>query len=250
MDTMTTRFTVSPDVCSSSDKDGSTILHIQRDKIYNIIGVGSMIWAKLAASRNGLAPIAIVDDLGAQFNEVPRRQIEGDVQHLLESFQHKGIILAGSKPNHFAQPVCDSINRGFVSFARKVTDLFVKLRLRSLAAFCGLFAVDMILRFASFSAVYHTVKRWPVTARETNPETVKEICEAVVTAMMWYPKQAMCLQRSAATTCLLRSSGVPAQMIIGCQKLPFLAHAWVEVGGEVVNDDKQVKKIHKVLDRC
>ena len=68
--------------------------------------------------------------------------------------------------------------------------------------------------------------------------------------MTWYPKQAMCLQRSAVTTCLLRSAGVQAEMIIGCQRLPFLAHAWVEVDGEVINDKAQVQLTHAVLDRC
>lgn len=251
MVTMTTRFTVSPDVCSSSDKDGSTILHIQRDKIYNIIGVGSLIWAKLAASRNGLAPNAIVDDLSAVFKEVSRQQIERDVEYLLESFQGKNIIQAGRKNAHFVQSLRDSANRKFVFVARTSTNLLLKFRLRSLAAFCGLFAINMILKLVGFSALYHIVKQWPVNGKSASPETtVEEVREAVVTAITWYPKQAMCLQRSAVTTCLLRSTGVPAQMIIGCQRFPFLAHAWVEVDGEVINDTKRVQETHQVLDRC
>jgi hypothetical protein len=74
--------------------------------------------------------------------------------------------------------------------------------------------------------------------------------QEVTRAMTWYPKQAMCLQRSAVLACLLRANGIYAQMVIGCQKLPFLAHAWVEVDDQVVNDAKSVQETHKVLDRC
>jgi hypothetical protein len=60
----------------------------------------------------------------------------------------------------------------------------------------------------------------------------------------------MCLQRSAVMVFLLRSSGVNAKLVIGCQKLPFLMHAWVEVDGEVVDEKPRVQRIHQVLERC
>ena len=69
-------------------------------------------------------------------------------------------------------------------------------------------------------------------------------------ACIWYWKQALCLQRSAATACLLKSYGVPAQMVIGAQLMPFRAHAWVEVDGRVVNDKPYAAEVYTVLDRC
>ncbi len=65
-----------------------------------------------------------------------------------------------------------------------------------------------------------------------------------------YWKQALCLQRSAATACLLKRYGVPAQMVIGARQIPFKAHAWVEVDGRVVNDKLYMPEIYAVLDRC
>jgi transglutaminase superfamily protein len=41
----------------------------------------------------------------------------------------------------------------------------------------------------------------------------------------------LCLQRSAATTLLLRRHGWDAEMVIGAKLLPFQSHAWVEVNG-------------------
>ena len=69
-------------------------------------------------------------------------------------------------------------------------------------------------------------------------------------ACIWYWKQVLCLQRSAATACLLKHHGVAAQMVIGAQQMPFKAHAWVEVGGRVVNDKPYTPEMYSVLDRC
>jgi hypothetical protein len=60
----------------------------------------------------------------------------------------------------------------------------------------------------------------------------------------------LCLQRSAAAACLLKRYGIPAQMVIGAKQMPFKAHAWVEVGGRVVNDKPYMPEIYAELDRC
>jgi transglutaminase superfamily protein len=69
-------------------------------------------------------------------------------------------------------------------------------------------------------------------------------------ACIWYWKEALCLQRSAATVCLLRKNGVSAHLVIGAQQMPFKAHAWVEVDGIVVNDKQYIGELYAILDRC
>ena len=78
----------------------------------------------------------------------------------------------------------------------------------------------------------------------------ERICAAVDMACIWYWKEVLCLQRSAVTACLLKRHGVPAQMVIGAQQIPFRAHAWVEVDGSVVNDKPYTPEMYAVLDRC
>ena len=73
---------------------------------------------------------------------------------------------------------------------------------------------------------------------------------AVNYAGVWYPKQALCLQRSFVTTYLLRKYGLSAHMVLGAQKLPFKAHAWVEVEGRAVNERSNVQATYAVWDRC
>ena len=247
---MGTRFTVSPDVRSDSDKDGSAILQIRRDKIYTLIGVGSAIWSKLVAAKDGLTAQEIAAALSSEFEDIPREQIERDVQRFLNTFQEKGFIQAARTRSKVRESSRHFASSTFLFLARTTTGVLLNLRLRVLAAFCGLATVDFLVRLVSFNALYNCVRDWPVNDRQFDLKAIREINDAVTRALSWYPKQAMCLQRSAVTTNLLRSRGVPAEMIIGCQKLPFIVHAWVEVDHEVVNDRPKVQEIHKVLDRC
>jgi Transglutaminase-like superfamily len=78
---------------------------------------------------------------------------------------------------------------------------------------------------------------------------VRDVCHAIDLACVFYPKRVLCLQRSVATTLLLRRSGVRAEMVIGAQLLPFRSHAWVEVNGVVVNDKPYMREIYQPLDR-
>lgn len=244
------RFSVSPDVRSDTDKDGSAILQITRDRIYTIIGVGSVIWSKLVASKDGLTAHEIADELSADFADIPRQQIERDVERFLTTFQQNGFIQAVRSKSNVGERSRYFAGSTFLFLAQTTTSVLLNLRLRVLAAFCGLATIDFLIKLVSFSALYNFVRNWPVRDQKDGLRAISEINDAVTRALTWYPKQAMCLQRSAVTTNLLRSSGVPAQMIIGCQKLPFVVHAWVEVDHEVINDKPRVQETHKVLDRC
>jgi Transglutaminase-like superfamily/Coenzyme PQQ synthesis protein D (PqqD) len=246
-----TLFTVSPNIYSFTDKDGSAILNVDRDKMYSVIGVGSVIWVKLASQPAGVSFDSIVEWLSAKYRDVPRHQIERDVERLLASFQRNGFIRTGERQqSRFAVGWRDRGHAGFLFLARKATSLLLNLRLYGLAAFLGLSMINIMLKLVSFSAFYHTVKLWPVSGEPGDPEAVVPVCEAVDKATTWYPKQAMCLQRSAVATCLLRSRGLPAQMVIGCRKIPFKSHAWAELYGLVVNDKVKVQEFYRVLDRC
>lgn len=109
---------------------------------------------------------------------------------------------------------------------------------------------DLYLARGNFEALYERVRRFPVRKITPPEDAVGRICSAMDMACIWYWKEALCLQRSAATTCLLRRYGVPAQLVIGAQQLPFKAHAWVEVDDRVVNDKPYMHEMYAVLDRC
>src|SRR5260370_36099074 len=89
---MTSRFTVSPDVCSSSDKDGSTILSGEKGRLYSLIGVGSLVWTKLTACPEGITLDSLVNSIRSDFKDVPQQQIMRDVESLLNQLSQKGIV--------------------------------------------------------------------------------------------------------------------------------------------------------------
>lgn len=117
-------------------------------------------------------------------------------------------------------------------------------------AYGKLIYFDLYVARGNFSALYEKVRNYPLRKKAASPQVVDKICSAVDMACIWYWKEALCLQRSAATACLLREYGIPAQLVIGAQQIPFKAHAWVEVEGMVVNDKPYMHDMYAVLDRC
>jgi|SRR5580704_2334637 hypothetical protein len=109
---------------------------------------------------------------------------------------------------------------------------------------------DRFVARRNFAALYDDVRRFPLAKSVPDPEILEQTCAAVNLACIWYWKEVLCLQRSAATACLLKRNGVSAQMIIGARQIPFKAHAWVEVAGIVINDKPYMQEIYGVLDRC
>jgi hypothetical protein len=117
-------------------------------------------------------------------------------------------------------------------------------------AWFTLFVYDALSTFCRFETIYSMVKSWSVSSASSGPDTINRVCMAVNYACIWYPKQALCLQRSFVTTYLLRKRGVAAHMVLGAQKLPFKAHAWVEVEGQAINERSNVQAIYAIWDRC
>ena len=119
-----------------------------------------------------------------------------------------------------------------------------------LKAYFELVRIEPYLRNGNFRALHDAVRKCALSRQPPSPSAIQRICAAVDIACACYWKHVLCLQRSAATTFLLRRNGVPAQMIIGAQHIPFRAHAWVEVDDDVVNDKPHAAEIYTVLDRC
>jgi len=123
------------------------------------------------------------------------------------------------------------------------------MKFLGLRAYLKLIYFDFYLAKGDFAALSARVRNFPLGRRVISPDITERICAAVDMACIWYWKEALCLQRSAATACLLKQYGVPAQMMIGAQQMPFKAHAWVEVDGRVVNDKPYIREMYAILER-
>ena len=109
---------------------------------------------------------------------------------------------------------------------------------------------ELLMKFRGFEAVHRAISRERLLCENRPQDSEVRICHAIDLACVFYFKRVLCLQRSAATTVLLRRYGWNAQMVIGAQLLPFQSHAWVEVDDRVVNDKPYVTKIFQVMERC
>lgn len=119
-----------------------------------------------------------------------------------------------------------------------------------LRGYLALLRMESLLAGRGFAALHRVVKELPVEHNPADARTEETLCRAVDLACVFYFKQVLCLQRAAATTWLLRRSGIPAEMVIGVQQCPFRAHAWVEVAGRVVNDKPYTSELYTVIDKC
>jgi hypothetical protein len=114
-----------------------------------------------------------------------------------------------------------------------------------------LLGFELAMRFRDFKSLHEIVRTQEVNiARATDHISDEQLCRAVDIACVIYFKQVLCLQRSAATTILLRRYGRKAEMVIGARVIPFQSHAWVEIGDRVVSDKPYMLEIYRVLERC
>jgi hypothetical protein len=102
-----------------------------------------------------------------------------------------------------------------------------------------IFALKVALRVCGFGSVMKWIGRRvqsiPATAW-LDAEPVKVAERAVATAGALYPGRAFCLEQSLVLYYLLRRRGVAVKYCHGVTPRPFQAHAWLEYGGEVIND--------------
>lgn len=267
-------------VRSMANEDGGVLINVDSGLVYSLNVVGAHIWRKIEEHREGLTIVELFDCVRADFDGVDEERLRGDLEAFVTGLKEKGLlqnggpgvaqrtgsvdgrgdaeakaIPAGWPPDFNRSPAegglfetgpagaGDTFPTG--SLAEERPGVF-----ETLMAFIGLAAVDVVLRLGGFGSVYRAVKRWPVSRRRRpTRNTIVRVRQAVDRACIFYIKRALCLQRSALTTCLLRMQGVPADMVIACRKMPFHGHAWVEVNGEVVNDKTKVQEYYSVLDR-
>lgn len=111
--------------------------------------------------------------------------------------------------------------------------------------------VGAILAFRNLHVLCKQVQNAQTKVNQSGSQRhAEELCRAMELACVFFPTQVLCLQRSAATTLLLRRHGIRAELVIGAQLMPFRSHAWVESDGTVVNDKPYMREIYQVLEHC
>ena len=246
-----TRFSVAKEICfSPANEDGCIILDVQHDRILSLNNTGALIFAKLAASRNGIIHRELLEAMIEEFPEIPPRRIEAAIDNLLTQLDEKHVLERKALRRGPTWVRARLSHAVMICMGLLVTPLLL-VKAHNLAAILLLTSADAMLKLGGFNTLHRTVKGWKLRPNSSYDEAaILRGCATVERACIWHPKQKLCLQRSAVTTWLLRSLGVPAEMVIGVHKMPFYGHSWVEVDGRVVNDHKNVQTFFHVLSRC
>jgi hypothetical protein len=112
-----------------------------------------------------------------------------------------------------------------------------------------LFRYDLVMAILGFRGVRRQMPIREFRDSRAKPDIASAICEAVRCIIPFYWKPVQCLQRSVVTARALRAYGIQADVVIGYRLAPFLGHAWVEVGGRIVNDSPVFQQRLQVLER-
>ena len=113
-----------------------------------------------------------------------------------------------------------------------------------------LIRTDALMYRRGISALHAVLTQTSPSGNAAASYRLEQICRAADIASILYCKRVLCLQRSAATTMLLRRYKFAAELVIGARIVPFKSHAWVELDGVVLNDKSYTPQLYRELERC
>jgi hypothetical protein len=184
-----------------------------------------MIWLRLG--RCEPTEHDIVEELRARY-PIPPDRLRGDVAAFLERARQEGLLqpfdAAVAPPN-----TCQVSER--------------RLWCPELQAWRTLWATATRLRRDGFTATYEMSARLarikPIPL--TEPRLTRAVAAFARAENFFVHRDAPadCLPRSLALFGFLRKMRLQAEHVIGVQRSPFQAHAWVELSGHVVLDADQ-----------
>lgn len=237
---------------SPATEQGCIVLNVERGSVLSLNHTGAFMFAKLAQAGNGLTRDELVEIVKREFEDVEVFRIEKRIDDLFARLIETGTIqveqnAAAIRRRDVRVEIAFRLSR----CVRCVVRLLLFAKAYTTAALLLLFTADALRKLGGFRAIHDSVAHWTIATRpQLNDDVLANACTAVNRACTWHPKRSLCLQRASVLVCLLRSLGVPAQMVIGVHKMPFYGHAWTEVGGQVVNDHANAQKFFHVLNRC
>ena len=108
---------------------------------------------------------------------------------------------------------------------------------------------DTLLHLRGFPTVRALVSKWKPRIRNSPRLSPDELIRACDLSFMAYVRTVKCVQRSAVLASVLRLNGYDAQIVVGVRSLPFFSHAWVEMDGKPLNENVELLRPLRVLDR-
>ena len=86
-------------VRATCNVDGAVLLDIDKGLCYSLNAVGGRIWQALEAGHGPSSIEDIVAALAKEFTEVPRQQLELDIESCLRDLENKALITTSGRPS-------------------------------------------------------------------------------------------------------------------------------------------------------
>jgi hypothetical protein len=234
---------------------GGVVLNLRDGRFSGINATGVKLW-KLLQHRGGCTRRGLVEQLATHGSDF--RSLEEDVDRFLRGMQQRALITNASLPQTVegsgisgdgdeANLQLPAGGRTGGLSARTLSPMWLFL-----LGFLGLITAKFILSTGGFSKLYSAVHRWRVRGKMPSSDIslAAAVFHAVDRAARFFPKRTWCLELAAAAVWILRWYGFRAEFVIGCRRLPFASHAWVELDNKPLNQAHDILTRYTVIARC
>lgn len=116
-----------------------------------------------------------------------------------------------------------------------------------LEAYISLLKVYFLLRILGFSSLIHTIRKKANKCVNKDSKAFSDLVTALNQACFFFPVKTKCLEWSATLVLMGMRRQLACNLEIGVQNSPFLAHAWVKVGKDVIADEGNLPKMLSVI---
>ncbi len=223
--------------------DGGVLLDLRSGQYVALNVVGVAVWRALC---DGTPLEQAAAQLACDFGQAAPR-VQADLDAFAARLVAAGLVSSGGRrPSETRRPPPSPPAAAAPLDAQTATPSRAWFPIAWLLVLC----VDGLRRVLGFARLHSLLHRLPRHGRRRDVCAARALAALVNRAAELQPGRAACLERSAAALALLRLRGWPAEMVIGVQPRPFVAHAWVELEGRVLNDRDAVRASYMALERC
>lgn len=226
---------IKPGVYFTAIQGEGVVMDLLTDRYLGITAEGARVWQAFAG---GAALGEIAGDLardGASEHPAASRRVADYV----DAWREAGLLAAGSasspvlpRGKEAGRPAAGAVDEAGVAGARPSVAALYHLVRASVGT-------RRALRRGGLPEALRRLQSIP--ARPLDATALDTVLARTVRAyrLLRVPFRqgaADCLARSLTLAAALRRQGVDAELCLGVRKFPFLAHAWVEAAGRMVNE--------------
>jgi hypothetical protein len=233
-------------------QDGmSRVMDFERGRFLGLDETATAMLTGLLERPTEHAAARIAEEYG-----VPADRVQADLDEFLHSLLRKQIVVrrptdaartSNSRSTLFrrlARPIVGAICRVPTSLAHLHTaNRPDALRIRQVnllltSAWLSLRLLGWRRTIDSWKRLHTALTSVPADGTDAAIARVDELVRQAASQRLLLPM--VCKERALAGYQLLRCCfGLPAEIVVGMERHPFRAHAWVECGGRIVTDDPQ-----------